>query len=243
MINNYFHKIYYINLDIDTEKKQYFDTEISKSSLSSSCTRFPGVCGQNLDIRLINKNIITNSARLDIISKQQKTYGISLTYGSLGCALSHKLIFDECANSNKPFLIFEDDIVLANNFDNKLNDLITFVTTNNLYFDIVYLGYNEIPGFNKTPINNVISKPSGLITGTYGYIISNTGAKKLLNNIFPLSIQIDSSISHNLNKLIIYCSTTKLVSVTNIFKSRTQKKYSCINNIGLNEDLWYKLFR
>jgi len=36
-----------------------------------------------------------------------------MTPGMIGCFLSHRRCWEECANSNEPLLIFEDDVVLA----------------------------------------------------------------------------------------------------------------------------------
>lgn len=239
---DFFQKIYYINLDDDVDKKQYFEKEIIKSLLANHCERFKAVSGKHIDLRLINDQIISSNARKDIELKKQRTYGISLTYGSLGCALSHKLIYEECAASKKPYLVFEDDIILHQNFDPKLQELINTIQTKNISFDIIYLGYNEIPGFHKTDLDSVLSKPSGLITGTYGYILSPIGCKKLLDYIFPLNHQIDSSISHNLKNFNIYCSSTKLVEANTSFGSKTQMNNSCINFQSLEIDNWGKLF-
>lgn len=242
---NYFEKIYYINLDEDIKKKQYFEEEIKKSSINKICKRFDAVIGKYLDIRLIPDAIITEGAKKDILEKKQKIYGISLTYGSLACALSHYFIYKECANANKPYLIFEDDAILDSNFDTHLVGILNSIPQD---YDIVYLGYNEIPGFGKDKISEYISKPKGLITGLYGYILSNAGAKKLVDTIFPLNKQIDSSISDNLGKFTMYCSSSRIVGVRVDFGSKTQQKASC-NNIHTHESNstktktnWDKLF-
>jgi hypothetical protein len=242
---SYFHKVSYINLEEDVQKKQYFEKEIQKSKfLSEHCHRYDAVMGKYLDIRLIPESIITTKAKNDIIEKKQRTYGISLTYGSLACALSHHLIYQECKSQNKPYCIFEDDIIIDNNFDNNLIAILE-ETKNNQTYDIIYLGYNEIPGFQKKIINNVISEPRGLITGLYGYIISNRGAQKLLDNIFPLYKQIDSCISDHRDKFDLLCATHKFVNVRTDFGSKTQLDASCKNihsGIGPYSD-WYKLFQ
>lgn len=245
-LNKFFDKIYYINLQEDKNKKEYFEKEIAKSSfLQSHCHRYEAVVGKYLDIRLVPDTIVTTRAKNDIIAQKQKTYGISLTYGALACALSHNLIYQECQNAKKPFLVLEDDIIIDNTFDNDLVQLLEEVTHNDIKYDILYLGCNEIPGFQKKIINDVISEARGLITGTYGYIVSNTGAKKLLETIFPLYKQIDSCISDNAHKLKLFCSTKKLIHVKTDFGSKTQLDASCKNvhsEIGPYSE-WYKLFQ
>lgn len=245
---NYFEKAYYINLDEDVKKRQYFEEEIQKTSIKKICKRFDAVIGKYLDIRLIPDAIITQNAKKEILEKKQRVYGISLTYGSLACALSHYFIYQHCAKAKKPYLIFEDDAILHANFDQNLTGILNSISND---YDIVYLGYNEIPGFGKDKISEFISKPKGLITGLYGYILSNRGAQKLLDNIFPLNKQIDSSISDNIGKFTMYCSTTKIVDVRIDFGSKTQQKASCNNIHSHSEDhednqtpkrTWDKLF-
>jgi GR25 family glycosyltransferase involved in LPS biosynthesis len=237
----YFDKIYYVNLDCDTKKNVFFIQQINKTIFKDKCERFVGVDGKTIDINTIDDSIITNDGRKSITSQKQKIYGVSLTYGSLGCALSHKKIWEECSQAKNPYLIFEDDIIPHKNFNNIFNKLYTILP--NLSYDIFYIGYNEIPGFRKVTIDDVIAKPSGLITGTYGYIVTPSGAQKLLS-VFPLNKQIDSSISANLNKFKVYCSNTKLVSASSSFGSKTQRSDSCKNNIQcVAYDNWNNLFK
>lgn len=240
-MNDIFNKIYYVNLNEDTNKNKFFLDQISKTSLKDKCLRFSAVNGKDIDINLIDDSIITKHGRNSIIKKKQKIFGISLTYGSLGCALSHKKIWEECSKDNKPYLVFEDDAIPHKDFNKIFNDITNRMVS--IKYDLLYLGYNQIPGFKKTKIDNVISKPSGLITGTYGYIVSPLGANKLLS-IFPISKQIDSSISDNLAKFNIYCSTIQIIHASSSFGSKTQRDKSCINNIqklNLSDD-WNKLF-
>jgi GR25 family glycosyltransferase involved in LPS biosynthesis len=235
-----FEKIYYINLDEDQNKKKFFIDQINKTLIGDNCFRFSAINGKNLDIDTIDNSIITDYAKKCITEKKQKVFGITLTYGSLACALSHKAIWEECSVSKKPFLIFEDDIIPIKNFNSIFTKILNVLYT--IDYDLLYLGYNEIPGFNKTIINDVISKPSGLITGNYAYILSPVGAKKLLSTIFPLNKQFDSSISDNISSFNLFCSTTKLISASYYFGSKTQRSNSCINYIQKQDNEWMKLF-
>tara|TARA_B100002019_G_C21274915_1_gene604890 strand:+ start:16749 stop:17507 length:759 start_codon:yes stop_codon:yes gene_type:complete len=246
-IYKYFDKIYYINLNNDQKKRTYFESQQKQSSLlDKQCKRYEAVYGENLDIRIIPKEIISEKAKNEIKQKSQSTYGISLTYGSAACALSHYLIYEECSKRNKPYLIFEDDIIINETFDKNLSYLLTSIHNENLdtEYDIIYLGYNEIPGFQKNILNNAIAKPRGLITGLYGYILSNKGAAKILKYVFPLQQQIDSSISNNIEKFTLLCSNIRMVGVRTDFGSRTQSASSCKNRNNHTEDTteWEKLF-
>lgn len=245
-IIDYFDKVYYINLDEDQIKKEYFTTEIKKSLVHTACQRYTAVVGKYLDIRLIPDNIITQQAKNDVVLKKQKIYGVSLTYGSLACALSHYFLYKDCSQSKKPYLIFEDDVIINDNFDTYLANIISNIRT--IDYDLMYLGYNEIPGFNKIGISDYIAQPTGLITGMYAYIVTPKGAQKLLDTIFPLNKQIDSSISDNGDKFIKLCANKKIASVRVDFGSKTQLDTSCNNEytfdvpIQRKTDSWMKLF-
>jgi GR25 family glycosyltransferase involved in LPS biosynthesis len=236
MLPNYFDKIYYINLDKHKDRLKHTLLQISKTSLKTHAKRFSAVNGSTIDINNIDNLIITDNARKDILSGVQRTFGISLTFGALGCALSHKQIFEECEASNKPFLIFEDDFTIDHNFDNDLINVLNNIDSN---YHILYLGFHNIPSAKTESINDYISKPVGLTCGTYGYIISPPGAKLLLKYVFPMDCQIDSMMSKNLHRMNSYCSKKTLVHMPQNFESNTQRDISCIN---IHSDDWMRLF-
>lgn len=243
MLSDYFSKIYFLNLDRDSDRKDYILSEFSKKSeLSHHIEKFSAIDGRNINLSTIDHNIITSMARKDILSQKQRIYGVSMTYGALGCALSHKNMCELCLQDDgRPYLIFEDDVILDDNFDYHLQNLLNEL--NNKPYDIVYLGYHQIPHAKQTQINDVLSQPSGLICGTFGLFVSKTGAQKILD-LFPLNYQIDSSISHNLSKFIAYCHTLQIVKMNQSFISNTQREYSCQNNHNDSDihDDWNKLF-
>jgi len=243
-IKDLFSKIYVINLDRDKDRYEYVLSELKNknSDLINHIQRFSAIDGRLINIASVDSSIITQTAKKDILNKKQRIYGVTMTYGSLGCALSHKKICEMCVEeNNKPYLIFEDDIILYDNFDNHLLDLMNELEK--IQYDIVYLGFHQIPHAKQTRINNVLSQPSGLICGTFGLILSPSGAQKILN-IFPLNYQIDSSISHNLKNLKAYCHTLQIVQMNKSFKSNTQREYSTQNIYNKNDknSSWNKLF-
>jgi GR25 family glycosyltransferase involved in LPS biosynthesis len=94
-INNFFDKIYCINLNSRKEKWENVEKQFKKHNLN--VTRFEAVNGNNLP-----KNNI-------------------LLQGELGCLHSHLEIFKEAKKNNfKKILIFEDDICFSNDFLQKI---------------------------------------------------------------------------------------------------------------------------
>lgn len=117
------------------------------------------------------------------------------TYGShrgvIGCALSHYNLWRQLTNSNDDsYLIFEDDVTLADNFKEKLSHAYAQVENND--FDILYLTFtiynNKLETMKDVMRSNNFPKVIPFDTSFYGagnigYIISKSGAKKLLQYV------------------------------------------------------------
>jgi len=231
MICSYFDKIQYISISDNIDRQKHIQQLFNSSSIKDCLVRFDAVNGKQIDIRMISEKLITPLAKKDIQKQKQKKYGFTLTYGSLGCALSHYLIYESCANAKKPFMVFEDDIQIDSHlFDDQLYSILEDIASNNIIYDILYLGLHELKCLDKSnKISKLLYKPQGCLYGTFAMIISPLGAIKLLSHIFPLNHQIDSSISKNKDKLKIICPINHIVHHDHKFGSLTQEKESCIN--------------
>jgi GR25 family glycosyltransferase involved in LPS biosynthesis len=231
---DFFSRIVLLNLFRETKKYNRFMSLVTDLDLHKHIERFDAVDGKNLDIRTIGENFLSSSARSDILLGKQKRFGVSLTYGALGCALSHYLILKECSKANKPYLIFEDDIVLDPDFSNQLTILIEHVKNIALKFDIIYLGLHNIPSLNKKlSYDDMLYVPQGLTCGTWAMIISPEGASNILKLVFPLNVQIDSEISRHKNKLKVFATKKELAKHDHYFGSTTQSRKGCETAIGI----------
>ena len=161
--------------------------------------------GASLDYAyLVAENIITQ-ALADQLQKQEddpgfKVEGVTLTKGAVGCALSHVDIWKKAAKSNMYTVVFEDDVRLHYNFDTRLSASMKHVPSN---FSLFYMGtqyYTDrhavktfawAEGVGAT---STIQRILGNNYGTFAYIISPRGAMRLLDDVFPLTVQIDSYI-------------------------------------------------
>lgn len=225
---DFFSRIVLLNLASDIKKYNRFMGFIADPNFRQQIERFEAVDGKNLDIRIIGDEIISSSARSDILSGRQKRFGVSLTYGALGCALSHYLILKACSKENKPYLIFEDDIILDSDFTNELTILVEHINNIGLKFDILYLGLHNIPALNKKlSYDDMLYMPQGLTCGTWAMIISPDGASNILKLVFPLSVQIDSEISRHKNKLKVFATKKELAKHDYYFGSNTQSRKGC----------------
>lgn len=162
---------------------------------------FNAINGHNLDIDTLSPTIYDHN----VVPRY--------SHGAIGCALSHLALWDKCIELNKPIVIFEDDIILSNNFNIHLDTVLKMLPVD---FDILVLTYNfdSILSYNITPhqkcntifektklkqkdidnfkcfnIHPTIAKLNHCF-GTAAYIISPKGAMLLKQQCFPLTNKV-----------------------------------------------------
>ena len=182
-------KTFVLSLKTSLNRRAIIRTRFNDEKLNYSF--FDGVAGKDACIFL--KAISTRSANY-------------LSKGSVGCWLGHYSIWAETANQKLEYsMIFEDDIILAKNFNNELSYALRAVPSD---FDVLYLNSGNNNTHNKRVIvNRKIFAPYQIRNGTYGYIISYNGARKLLSMVPNVQVTrggIDSAIGALIrNKRII----------------------------------------
>lgn len=129
--------------------------------------------------------------------------------GSLGCALSHYSLWQRCIQAARPFLIFEDDVVLRQDFAAAYAHLQQQLPPT---WDYIQLGYNfnsildvavapeislkacfyphfctedRLKDYVQTTLPPVALRLHGAF-GTCAYAISPKGAEQLIQLCFPL---------------------------------------------------------
>ena len=163
-----------VNLIRRVDRKEDTENEFEKAGISELDYEFiEAVDGKELELTdEINTLFLGN----DFGSRK----------GVIGCALSHYNLWKQLVESNcNYYTIFEDDIKLCDGFKEKWNK-----AKNNLEeIDILFLGYHVL-NTNKDEIHKSIDKKLNqqlncqlYIGGTYGYIVTQSGAKKLLEYI------------------------------------------------------------
>ena len=198
-----FDKILYINMNKRKDRNLNIINLLTKYNLLDISERIEGIDGNKLKMNdTIVKQNITKTGINDVINNNGLY--ITLTKGGIGCALSHKKCYEYIIKNNiNHCLILEDDIILPNDFIQRLKYLSNNYVSLDENYDMLFLGYHNAHINTKIDNYEFYFKPER-IYGLFGYIVSLEGAKKLLN-IFPLTLQIDSEISNNLNKLNAYC--------------------------------------
>jgi glycosyl transferase family 25 len=184
MLNNYFEKIYCINLSERTDRWNHVTNEFNK--IGCTVERFDAIKG----------NTNTN-----------------LTPGEVGCYLSHVNILKNIINNDiKNALIFEDDVVFCQDFNNKFKTFYDQLPTDNT---LVYPGSNYSifnPNAKLEKITDNIYLGNNILA-THSYFINNEGAKILLDLLKTnyLTEPVDNAFRHYQSKYPTYVFKPNLV--------------------------------
>jgi GR25 family glycosyltransferase involved in LPS biosynthesis len=138
---------------------------------------------------------------LPTICRETGSFSPHLTYGAVGCALSHRKAWQALLDS-PPYrecaLIMEDDLSgVARQFDLQLGRLLSELPNT---WHIVFLGYHESSGrllpVKQSP-RHFEQPPAMCLTGLYAYLLHRRGAQALLQPqaVFPLRHQVDVAVS------------------------------------------------
>lgn len=258
MINKFFDKVIYINMDRDKEKKE--NTQRKLKDMNIKASRFPGIDGSKLTKdELKNYTYYTrNFTPLSVI----------------GCGASHIKIWKKIVKHKwKHTLIFEDDIEFKPNFNKIFNkvkdtipenwDLIYFGATGGNNIDKDYnkinkfiLGFLKLSGYRSNQymkINDNLFSPE-LPVCLYGYGISYNCAKYLLKTIKEPYFHIDAIMNKHMKDInvfsihpdIVYQNDSESANTIHQYPyllNKLCKKVEVTNDIGLDYLISVKYFR
>jgi len=151
------------------------------------------------------KSVLADRAYAEI-QHRTRSYHEQLTLGAVGCALSHISVWREVVKKQIPeALVFEDDIVPSRNFKVLLSERWPEIPRDR---DLVFLGCWH----RKSPaaVNKHVVRPVKIFR-THAYVISRQGAAILMNEVFPLKVQLDAYLSGMFPLLHVYAFRPRLV--------------------------------
>jgi GR25 family glycosyltransferase involved in LPS biosynthesis len=157
------------------------------------------------------------------------------TNKAIGCFKSHLMCWQKIVNRNLPYaIIFEDDIIADKPQEWEDQIITTVQNMSNVSWDIILLGYHSRYVTNYADKNPFLfyflrclgyGKKSEIIKdniitpvtfgGTHAYVISNTGAKKLLNElklIGKTSIDLKIASLHAQNKINLFACVHPIIN-------------------------------
>ncbi len=179
-------KLYLINLEHRKDRFDITNNLLNKYDFTN-VIRYPAVNGKNM---LKNELIqIVDPLAMKSILDNYRTEHHELSYGAVGCYLSHINIWKKLEIDNLDYVIIFEDDALPNFSFLYLKEIIEKYTPND--WDIILFGgiYN-----NNNIINDYIIKIQTYYE-MHAYIINKKGVSKLLSKVFPIKKQIDSLLS------------------------------------------------
>jgi len=174
--------IFIVNLKKDIEKKQYMERILKKYKLKYEFV--PAIYGKDLDSKIVKK-VYNKKKAINLLGRE-------LSLPEIGCALSHKNIYEKIVNEKiEKAIIFEDDIFLDKKFLEIYNNTFELFPKDwecilLCYYRNAFYKKNYCISFRnrkKISKNLKIIRFTALMHSTAGYIINQRGAKKLLKTL------------------------------------------------------------
>jgi hypothetical protein len=220
-------EFYYVNLTRRTDRFAFINNEIKKSNvLTNYIQRWEALDGRDIHPSILPRDVLTKRGCDDIMSGVPNARGLSLTPGGLGYYLTHAKIFEHAVENNKTIFVMDDDVVVNDDFDILLANVLKDLPET---FDFCYLGYYETPFTKDKQLDNVFI-PKGQICGPHGYIVSPTGASKLLKYIYPMDIQLGTKLYTIQDSINYYASNERLLIYSDQLETDVQHEAGCIRN-------------
>lgn len=222
-INNYFDKIFVVNLKKDNDKK----LQILKIFDYFNIINFEFIEAINgndekYDDFFQNKNLNTMWEKINNQKHIKKR-------GELGCLLSHLQILKIAKDRNyNKWLHLEDDIILHKNFSNLFEDIMNNTPND---WDILYFGSTQCywrNNYTKEYVNKYIYK-ANLSCGTFSFAVSNKNLNYIIEKYETMTMPADSIIVTEIQPFLnCYVSFPNLM-IANLYCSGIRK------NIGIEK--------
>ena len=146
-----FDAVYVINLDRRTDRWMHVDRQIRKVGLKDA-VRFPGIDGRkDVDIdALVRQGTVSElGAQRFRLPTEEKLFGMDLTPGGLGCALSHRAVWQRIVDArHRCCLILEDDVEFHPSMKKAFAERWSHVPAD---WELVYLGGLDLLSADKPP--------------------------------------------------------------------------------------------
>ena len=211
MVGNLKYRTFVINMDKDVERYNKIASYYHNSDLSDlPLERYSAVVGKNVE----PSDWLTDDAINDfkqVLNNGYRTHHYQLTYGGIGCFLSHYNLAKQLLGEKKnvdAYIVFEDDTAIPRNLLSHIEKNIS-----ELPEDWDYLMFYTIRA-NGEPSTNKLNKLKSF-WGLNGYIINKKGARKLVEetNTNKIDGKIDSYLSRmkQQKKMNVYATKKHLV--------------------------------
>ena len=179
MYNNNLDKniIQSVIINLEKDKSKYENMTHNLNLFSIPHTRFNAILGSDVYDNLKSSGKIQNN-------------GYNLRHHQVGCWQSHYKIWNNMiVNNIDKLLIFEDDCYFVNDFKGLYNQMLEMIKDKD--FDILFLGYS---GTDVVINKELHVLDYGVPRCTHAYILTLSGAKKLIEKMSVIDYPIDETI-------------------------------------------------
>lgn len=230
--NDAIQRIYVINLDRKPDRWQQVSRELSRfrdrsgSPLSSIARRFSAIDARYLEGDLDNKIlqphysladqlIVDPNHRLQVDEKS-RARRIDMTLQEIAVALSHIEVWKLIADSDVPYtLVLEDDVYFRRGFARNLDEAwlaLAGRSSRDATFDLLYLSFKEVGISSQTEEQPTgpIRRPNVGIWQASGYVLSQAGARKLLD-LLPAHGPIDLWLNLQFGRIDVFTAHHSII--------------------------------
>ena len=218
-LNSYFDKIYCLNLDKRRDRWNKVKKEFRRFGISAS--RFSAIEGENM-----------SHPDSDVI-KSMSNQGLIENSNALGCLTSHiEMIKDAKAKGYNRILIFEDDILISEDFYERISLL------SQMEWKIFYLGASQFD-WNRIHIKEGYYRCRKTL-GTFAYALDCSVYDEILEKAEGSEMSIDNILSavqaENMKKCLTFFPNIVIsdVSDSNIRIDKNMLEYSISMRWNLN---------
>lgn len=218
--------LYVINLDRSPERYDDVRKQLDKYNLKH--IKFSAIDGYKIKLQNLANNLEISGLQIGSLPKKllNDKYKLkcseattvtltslkNLTPGEIGCLCSHLEVWNDVVkNQYSTAVILEDDVILSDNFDEKLRKLIVGAPQD---YDILYLGL-RFGSFAKQFVlfNDEVFKINvkNANDTTHGYMINDKSAVKLLELARNVNAPIDLYLSSLVGEINTYMAKELIV--------------------------------
>lgn len=214
-----------INLPQSTDRKAFMKAQCESIGISP------------VFIDAVNGKYLSKSAVSQYCNqeKAKQLFGRELLLGEIGCALSHKKTYQKIVNENIPYaIILEDDVI----FGEEFSETVKSILSSDENWELILLGHHKdtykrlsspVSVWGRSYVNSkfTLNYLADFGFGTYGYMITLKGAKKLLVELNKIQKPIDHYTSDG-STVNVYALSPTVINVnegfdTLIDDSKTRK--------------------
>jgi GR25 family glycosyltransferase involved in LPS biosynthesis len=146
-----FDSVYCINLDRRSDRWAHTQQQLAKAGLQD-CVRFSGIDGTtDVDVKQLEREGKLSPLAVQRLQlpKEEKLFGMDLTPGAIGCALSHRAVWRRIVEAqHQCCLILEDDVEFHPAIRRQFGDRWSRVPA---AWELVYLGGLDLLSSDKPP--------------------------------------------------------------------------------------------